>query len=92
MRGESAYKQGTFPFVFCWKGESMQERHKYAYDGPVMEFDRCITGRWKGQTIAPTERKARCNLVYQYKKEHNKAPYSYIRLPGKIVMVEDGGE
>lgn len=42
----------------------MQERHKYSYNGPVMEFDTCIARYWKGETVAPTENKARANLAY----------------------------
>ena len=81
-------KQGTFFFVFTkMKGEHMQEYHKYLYDGPVMEFDRCIDNHWKGETMAPTETKARTNLAYQFKKTHGKISATKISLPGKITMV-----
>lgn len=63
----------------------------YAYSGPVAEFDRCIANNWRGKTRAPSESKARNNLVYQYKKEHGKVPASKISLPGKIIRV-DGEE
>lgn len=43
--------------------------NQYDYEGPVMEFDRCISNNWKGTTFAPTEKKAKSNLAYQYKKE-----------------------
>ena len=36
----------------------------YSYDGPVMEFDRCIANHWQGQTYAVSEAKARTNLAY----------------------------
>lgn len=65
----------------------MQEYHKYIYDGPVMEFDKCVADHWKGETMAPTENKARNNLAYQYKQKHNKIPATKIKLTGKIEMV-----
>lgn len=65
----------------------MQEYHKYVYDGPVMMFDTCIDFHWTGETMAPTEKKAKSNLAYQYKKATNKLPSSKITLPGKITMV-----
>lgn len=61
---------------------------KYAYDGPVMEFGRCIVNRWSGQTIAASESKARSNLAYQFKKNNNRVASSKVSLPGKIMLVE----
>lgn len=65
----------------------MSNYNKYLYDGPVMEFDRCIDDHWKGETMAPTEAKARTNLIYQFKKSQGKVPATKISLPGKITMV-----
>lgn len=66
----------------------MQERyHKYVYEGPVKMFDTIVNNHWKGETIAPSEKKARNNLTYQYKKQYNKVAGSYYTLPGKIKMV-----
>ena len=64
--------------------------NKYAYNGPVMEFDTCIMNNWTGETMAKTESKARSNLAYQFKKKHNRVASSRITLPGKIVMVQKG--
>lgn len=61
--------------------------NQYIYDGPVMEFDNCVAARWKGITYAVSESKARNNLVYQFKKKHNRIPGTKITLPGKIVAV-----
>lgn len=61
----------------------------YTYDGPVMEFETCVNYRWKASTYAVSEKKARCNLEYQYKKSHNKVPNTKISLPGKIVLVSE---
>lgn len=67
----------------------MQEYSKYVYDGPVMEFDRCVTDRWHGETTAPTEKKAKSNLAYQYKKQHGKVAAVKITLPNNVVKVEE---
>lgn len=60
---------------------------KYAYDGPVLEFDRCVTSHWKGETIAPSENKARSNLAYQYKKSNQRVPATKVTLPGKLKLI-----
>lgn len=61
--------------------------NKYSYEGPVMEFEKCVTNSWKASTYAVSENKARSNLAYQYKKQNNKMPATKIILPGKITMV-----
>lgn len=61
---------------------------QYSYKGPVMEFDRCICNRWEGTTNAQSPSKAKSNLVYQFKRENNKAITTKITLPGKLVVVE----
>lgn len=75
-----------FPFYFCGRRVDV---NLYTYDGPVMEFERCIHNRWHASTYAVSEKKARSNLIYQYKKSHNKTPNSKISLPGKVVMVPE---
>ena len=66
----------------------MQDYHKYTYDGPVMEFDRLLADHWKGETMAPSEKKARSNLIYQFKKQSSRIVGTKITLPGKIKMEE----
>ena len=66
----------------------MQDYHKYTYDGPVMEFDRLLADHWKGETMAPSEKKARSNLIYQFKKQKSRIVGTKITLPGKIKMEE----
>lgn len=66
----------------------MQDYHKYTYDGPVMEFDRLLADHWKGETMAPSEKKARSNLIYQFKKRNSRIVGTKITLPGKIKMEE----
>lgn len=57
---------------------------KYVYEGPVMEFDRCVVNKWRGETFAVSEAKAKSNLAYQYKKQNHKIASTKITLPGKI--------
>lgn len=59
----------------------------YEYSGPVMIFDQIISNKWTGQTTAESEKRARSNLAYQYKKSHNLVPASKVTLPGKLVEV-----
>lgn len=59
----------------------------YEYNGPVMEFGKCIADRWKGVTRAPNESKAKSNLAYQFKASTNRKARTSITLPGKIKLV-----
>lgn len=61
--------------------------NQYSYEGPVMEFNRCVVNKWQASTYAVSERKARSNLTYQFKKKNNKVPGSKISLPGEIMMM-----
>lgn len=61
----------------------------YSYNGPVLEFDRCIVNQWKGQTYATSESKARSNLAFQFKRETGRLPRTKITLPGKIILEGD---
>ena len=61
---------------------------KYSYDGPVVIFGKCVENRWYGSTYAVSEKKARCNLEYQYKKQAGKNPNTKVELPGKITLVD----
>lgn len=56
------------------------EYYEYSYDGPVMEFGRVIANRWVAKTYAPSKRKARSNLTYQFKKQFGKTPTVQITL------------
>lgn len=60
---------------------------QYSYDGPVMEFDTCIKNSWKASTFAVSEKKARSNLTYQFKRMNNRLPNTKITLPGKLTLV-----
>lgn len=58
---------------------------KFSYCGPIEKFGRCIENNWRGETMAPTDKKARSNLAFQYKKQAGLQPGARITLPGKIV-------
>lgn len=66
--------------------------NQYAYNGPVMEFGRCIADNWAGSTYAASEKKAKSNLAYQFKKNNNRMPASKITLPGGINGYQLGGK
>ncbi len=60
----------------------------YSYTGPVTMFDRCVTNCWNGETYASSEKKAKSNLIFQYKKQNGLIPASKVNLPGKLVKLE----
>lgn len=62
----------------------MQEYSKYFYDGPVLIFDNIATDHWHGETMAPSENKARANLAYQFRKQHNLVRATKVSLPEKV--------
>lgn len=72
-----------------WKEVCFMDRrkHLYIYNGPVMEFGTCIAHRWRASTYATTEKKARNNMAYQFKKQNNRNPDTMISLPGHIELV-----
>ena len=60
----------------------------YTYNGPVLEFDRIIADHWVSSTRAESEKKARSNLAYQFKKQSGRTPQSKITIPGKLNIIE----
>lgn len=74
----------AFPFCFI-KGGYMK---RYLYDGPVLEFGKCVADRWTASTYAESERKALSNLAYQYKKRNNRVANVPVSLPGNLKIVE----
>lgn len=60
---------------------------RYIYDGPVKSFGTTINDRWIAETVAVSEAKAKNNLSYRYKKEHNLSTESRISLSGNIKLV-----
>lgn len=60
---------------------------EYSYNGPVLEFDKVITNNWTGTTYAVSEKKAKSNLAFRFKKQYGKSTGSKITLPGKVTRV-----
>lgn len=60
----------------------------YDYNGPVLEFDKVVANHWSALTRAQSEKKARCNLAYQFKMETGRVARSKITIPGKLIIVE----
>lgn len=56
----------------------------YTYNGPVMGLNGVLDHRWRGETYAGTEKKAKNNLAHQYRKEHDLADNYKIILPAKL--------
>lgn len=69
------------------------EKKAYVYKGPVMLFDTCVERCWTAETLAVSMAKARSNLTYRYKEDHNLARQAKISLPGQFVLISEyGGE
>lgn len=60
----------------------------YDYNGPVLEFDKVVANHWSASTRAQSEKKARCNLAYQFKMETGRVARSKITIPGKLIIIE----
>ena len=60
----------------------------YDYNGPVLEFDKVVANHWSASTRAQSEKKARCNLAYQFKMKTGRVARSKITIPGKLIIVE----
>lgn len=61
--------------------------NRYAYQGPVMEFSRCVDDNWKAETMASSAAKAKNNLMYQWKKQNGRVAGCKITLPGKVKLI-----
>ena len=62
---------------------------RYRYSGPVEQFRKSICNRWTGETVAATEKRAKSNLAYQFKKETGRLGTTNISLPGKLEEIEE---
>lgn len=61
---------------------------KYKYNGPVYSFGTCIANRFKAETVATSEEKARSNMAYQFKKKYGYTRNTNILLTGKMESEE----
>ena len=47
----------------------MSEKKLYIYEGPIIQFDKCIQDYWRGGTQAVSEKQALSYLAYQFKRK-----------------------
>lgn len=64
-----------------------KETQVYEYTGAVKNFNTVVAHSWKASTSAPTEQKARSNIIYQYKRKQGLMPSAKITLEGKLRVV-----
>lgn len=65
--------------------------YKYVYEGPVCMFGRCVSDKWRGVTYAVSEKKARSNLAYQFKRDSNLIGNSApVNFTGELKCYEEG--
>lgn len=62
----------------------MSSKKTYVYKGAVMMFDRIINQYWEAETTATSEKKAKSNLAFRYKKMNGLEPTVKITLPGNV--------
>lgn len=65
----------------------MSEKKLYEYSGPIHIFDQIVNECWRGMTFAVSEKKARCNLAFQYKQERGLLANTKVALTGAIKEV-----
>lgn len=57
----------------------------YKYNGPVMGLNGLLEQNWKAETYAGTEKKAKSNLMHQYRRERDLANNFKVILPAKLI-------
>ena len=65
------------------------EQKVYKYEGSVMLFKRVVKDKWIAYTRAPSEKKARSNLMFRFKKENGYMPKATLHLPAKLTLFEN---
>lgn len=63
----------------------MDSAKRYYYEGPVYEFGNIIQEHWSAETVAKSDKKALSNLIFQWKKAHNRSANSYVVLPERYL-------
>ena len=62
----------------------MSRKRTYVYKAAVMMFDQVIDQYWEAETTATSEKKAKSNLAFRYKKMNGLEPTVRITLPGNV--------
>ena len=60
---------------------------RYIYEGTVISFNKIISNKWRGETYAPSCKKASNNLAYQFKKQYGLLCTARIKLGGEPKVV-----
>lgn len=82
---KSEYYTGEECDVCIHEQEKLMAERTYIYRGAVLDgFGNLLDTTWFGQTIANSQRKARSNLAYRYKKERGMPMHVRIDFPEKI--------
>ena len=63
---------------------------KYFYEGPIKLFDQIIVKHVEDYTVASSEKKARANLTFRYKRLLGYESSAKISMPGKLTIVDTG--
>lgn len=64
--------------------------NKYSYYGPVLEFGVVVSENFSATTWAPSPKKAKNNIIFQFKKATGRMPSTKINLVNDIVLEEEG--
>lgn len=70
------------------KKENQQQRKLYVYQGMVMHFNLIAARFWEARTYAVSEKQARNNLAFQYKRKNGFTANYNVVLPGELKEVE----
>lgn len=65
----------------------IKQKTRYNYEGSVLLFNREVASKWKGSTMAVSEKQARNNLAFQAKRMLDIPARSPITLPGRLSAV-----
>ena len=60
---------------------------RYVYVGPVMVFGKCVESKYRRETYAVSEKKARSNVEYAWKQANGLAPSARVSMPGNIYIL-----
>ena len=64
-----------------------KERMLYIYNGSVLHYKQEIARNWQAETTASSEKQARSNLAYQFRKKNGYVPTYHIELPSKLTVL-----
>lgn len=65
----------------------MDEVKLWRYSGPIAVFGKVIEVRYSAETYAISEKKARSNIAYQYKRDRNLNVSSNVALLDKVIAI-----